>query len=249
MNIKQNLVNSNKYNIKCPYSMAPQYVTYHNTDNAAPAKNEVSYMISNNNQVSFHVAVDDIEAVQGIPFNRNAWHCGDGSGNGNRKSIGVEICYNSLGSNNSKFKKAESNAVEVCAQLLKQFNLGIDRLKPHKYWSGKNCPSTTNHKEFENKVKIELEKLNQPQTKKYKNCILYGNDVDKIGAEIIRWEKEDCIVKNIKDHIAWEGENLFVIGGPAKSELDKMNTKEKYTQIIGSDRYETIRKCLENIGK
>ncbi len=41
----------------------------------------------------FHIAVDDKEAVQGIPLERNAWHCGDGGGNGNRKSIGVEICY------------------------------------------------------------------------------------------------------------------------------------------------------------
>ncbi|MGE7094387.1 hypothetical protein ACQKII_23735 [Lysinibacillus sp. NPDC048646] len=26
-------------------------------------------------------------------MNRNAWHCGDGRGTGNMKSIGVEICY------------------------------------------------------------------------------------------------------------------------------------------------------------
>ncbi|MEC2444681.1 N-acetylmuramoyl-L-alanine amidase, partial [Bacillus cereus] len=47
------------------------------------------YMIRNDNQVSFHIAVDDKEAVQGIPLERNAWHTGDGNGNGNRKSIGV----------------------------------------------------------------------------------------------------------------------------------------------------------------
>lgn len=87
------------------------------------------------------------------------------------------------------------------------------------------------------------------QNKKYKNCILYGNDIDKVGAEIISWSKEDCIVKNVKDHIVWEGSNLFTVGGQAKSELDKMNTKEKYTPIIGSDRYDTIRSCLRFIGK
>ncbi|MEF9991015.1 MAG: S-layer homology domain-containing protein [Romboutsia sp.] len=162
MQIKQNLVDKSKYNIKCPYSMKVEYITFHNTDNDAPAKNEVSYMTSNNNEVSFHIAVDDIEAIQGIPFDRNAWHAGDGNGPGNRKSIGVEICYNKLGANNPKFKKAEANAVEICAKLLKQFNLGIDKLQPHKHWSGKNCPSTTNHADFINRVKIFLDKLNKP---------------------------------------------------------------------------------------
>lgn len=175
MQIKQNLVSSSKYSIKCPYSMTPKYVTVHNTDNpnAAPAKNEVDYMISNDNQVSFHVAVDDVEAIQGIPFNRNAWAAGDGaSGNGNRNSIHVEICKNKLGAGNATFKKAEANAVEVCAQLLKQFGLGIDRLKSHRDWNGKNCPSTTNFANFKDRVKKALEggvDLNNPADNKYKN--------------------------------------------------------------------------------
>lgn len=58
---------------------------HYNIDKGATGKNEISYMISNNNEVSFHVVVGDIEAIQGIPFNRNAWHCGDGNGTGNRK--------------------------------------------------------------------------------------------------------------------------------------------------------------------
>lgn len=61
---KKNLVSSSKYSIKCPYSRTPKYVVVHNTYNDAPAKNEVNYHNSNNNQVSFHIAVDDIEAIQ-----------------------------------------------------------------------------------------------------------------------------------------------------------------------------------------
>ena len=49
-----------------------------------------------------------IKAVQGIPLERNAWHCGDGGGNGNRKSIGVEICYSLSGGD--RYYKAEDNA-------------------------------------------------------------------------------------------------------------------------------------------
>jgi len=95
-------------------------------------------MIGNNNEVSFHVAVDDKEAVQGIPFDRNAWHCGDGNGTGNRQSIGVEICYSKSG--DSRYYKAEDNAAVVIAQLMKQFCIPIENVVPHQKWSGKYCP-------------------------------------------------------------------------------------------------------------
>lgn len=136
---KQNLVASSKYSIKCGYSMTPKFVVVHNTYNDAPAKNEVSYMIGNANQTSFHIAVDDIEAIQGIPFNRNAWACGDGAnGQGNRYGISVEICYSKSGG--AKYTQAEENAVYVCARLLHQHGLGISALKKHQDFSGKYCP-------------------------------------------------------------------------------------------------------------
>ena len=87
MKIIKNLVPENKYNIKCPYEMDAEYITVHNTANDATAKNEIAYMIKNNNEVSYHFAVDDKEAVQGLPLDRNGWHAGDGIGTGNRNSI------------------------------------------------------------------------------------------------------------------------------------------------------------------
>ena len=76
MQIKQNLVPNSKYSIKSPYSMDPVGICVHNTANDASAKNEIAYMVSNNNQTSFHIAVDDIEAWQGLPLDRNGWHAG-----------------------------------------------------------------------------------------------------------------------------------------------------------------------------
>lgn len=136
--IKQSLLPLNKYNLKSPYTMAPQYITVHNTANDASAANEVKYMHSNNNQVSYHVAVDDVEAIQAIPFNRNAWHCGDGQGTGNMKSIGIEICYSKSGG--PRYTAAEENAVQYIAKLLKERGWGIERVKQHYDWSKKNCP-------------------------------------------------------------------------------------------------------------
>ena len=90
---------------------------------------------------------------------------------------------------------------------------------------------------------------NNTTTTKYTNCILYGNDIDKVSAEVLGWAKNDCIVKNVKDHIAWEGSNLFVIGGSAKNELEKMNTGENYASIVGTNRFDTVIQVLKILGK
>lgn len=136
MNIKQNLVAGSKYGVKCPYAMMPQYITIHNTANDASAENEIHYMITNDKAVSFHVAVDDVGAVQGIPFNRNAWHCGNDRGN--TKSIAIEICYSKSGG--TRFDKAVDNALVLTAQLMKQYNIPASNIMYHATWNGKHCP-------------------------------------------------------------------------------------------------------------
>ncbi|WP_144509117.1 N-acetylmuramoyl-L-alanine amidase [Bacillus mycoides] len=138
MEIRKNLVDPSKYGTKCPYTMNPEFITVHNTYNDATAANEVAYMIRNSNEVSFHIAVDDEEAVQGLPLERNAWACGDGTGSGNRKSISVEICYSLSGGN--RYYKAEDNAAIVVAQLMKQYNIPINKVRTHQSWNGKYCP-------------------------------------------------------------------------------------------------------------
>lgn len=161
MNIVKNLVSSSKYNIKCPYSMNPEYIVVHNTANDASAQNEINYMISNNNEVSFHFAVDDKEVVQGLPLDRNGWHSSDGSnGPGNRKGIAVEICYSKSGG--SRFDAAEINAAKLIAHLLKERNWNIDRVRTHQSFATnkKYCPHRTldaGWDRFINLVKKELE--------------------------------------------------------------------------------------------
>ena len=142
MEIKKELVNENKYECKCPYGMVPEGITVHNTANDASARNEASYMKSNNSEVSFHIAVDDVEAIQLIDFNRNAWHAGDGgNGFGNRKTIAIEICYSKSGGD--RFVKAEKNAAIIVAKLLKEFGWEFDRVYTHQKHSGKYCPHRT----------------------------------------------------------------------------------------------------------
>lgn len=137
--ITENLCPKEKWSVKCPYTMSPEGICIHNTANDASAKNEVSYMLGNKSSTSFHYAVDDQEAVHGIPDGRNAWHAGDGSvGRGNRKYISIEICYSKSGG--PRFETAMKNAAELTAMLLKKYGWDTARVKKHQDFSGKYCP-------------------------------------------------------------------------------------------------------------
>ncbi|NMB41906.1 MAG: N-acetylmuramoyl-L-alanine amidase [Firmicutes bacterium] len=171
MKIVQNLVPASKYNIKCPHPMTPEFIVVHNTANDASARNEVAYMIRNNNQVSFHYAVDDKEIVQGIPENRNAWHAGDGgNGLGNRKGLSIEICYSKSGG--KRFEEAEKLAAKFIAYKLKEKGWKIDKVKKHQDFSGKYCPHRTldmGWQRFLKMVQNELDKLKGGATVTEKN--------------------------------------------------------------------------------
>ena len=179
MNVIKNLVSQSKYSVKCPYAMTPEFIVVHNTANDATAQNEVKYMISNNNQVSFHFAVDDKEIVQGLPLDRNAWACGDGAnGKGNRKGIQIEICYSKSGG--ARFENAEKNAAKFIAQLLKERGWGVDKVKKHQDFSNKYCPHRTLDKgwaSFVNMVKDYLNELNKPAQSTQASRIVVGDKV------------------------------------------------------------------------
>jgi N-acetylmuramoyl-L-alanine amidase CwlA len=179
MKIIKDLVPESKYSIKCPYTMKPTRIVVHNTANDASAENEVAYMKRNNNEVSFHYAVDDIQVIQCIPENRNAWHAGDGGkGKGNREGIAIEICYSKSGG--SKFTKAEENAVELIVDILKRYNWGIDKVTKHQDYSGKYCPHRTLDMGWDRFIKKIDAKLNP--TTVYRVRKTWKDAASQIGA-------------------------------------------------------------------
>lgn len=141
MIIREVTMPASKYAIKCPYEMTrPIGITVHNTFNYAPARNEIAYMQRNNSYVSFHFAVDEKEAIQGVPLNRCTWNAGDGvNGKGNRQTISIEICR-STSSNRSLSEAAEENGARLVAMLCRKYGFGIDDIYKHQDWSGKYCP-------------------------------------------------------------------------------------------------------------
>jgi len=119
-----------------------RFITIHNTGNSnkgAGARNHAAYLkgaTAANLPVSWHYTIDEKEAYQHLPDNEDAFHAGDGAGNGNRQSIGLEICMNSDGD----LLKATDNAARLTAMLCQKYKIPVENIRQHQQWSGKNCP-------------------------------------------------------------------------------------------------------------
>ena len=196
LTIKKMPMPASKYLTKCPYTMNPTRLVIHNTANDASAENEVKYMQSNDKQVSFHYAVDDKQAVQGVELWRNAWHAGDGGGTdakGNREGIAIEICYSKSGG--PKFEKAEKNAAELAARLLIDFGWDIDKVTKHQDYSGKYCPHRTLDLGWNRFIKMVEEKRDELLGKKKQTVNLTKLELNGYTIErakdfsIVYWDK------------------------------------------------------------
>lgn len=195
VNIIKRIVPESKWGIKCPYEMTPKGITVHNTANDASARNEIAYMTNNDYETSFHYAVDDKEAVQGLPLDRNGWHASDGNGPGNRTTIAIEICYSKSGG--ERFDKAEENAAELIADLLKKYGWDISVVKRHYDYAPdkKYCPHRTMDKGWDRFLNMIKAKLEDKPTSNEVN-VYYRVKTQKHG-----WLQE---VKNLEDYAGWE---------------------------------------------
>ncbi|WP_369298769.1 N-acetylmuramoyl-L-alanine amidase [uncultured Neglectibacter sp.] len=221
--IRKQLCPADRYYLKCPYSRTPSRIVVHNTANDAPAVNEITYMVNNDNEVSYHYAVDDREAVQGLPLDRNAWASGDGHGKGNMEGIHIEICYSLSGG--ERFEKAEKNAAQLIARLLKQYGWGIDRVTKHQDYDGKYCPHRTldlGWQRFLDMVKQEMEEetVTYEQWKEYQQ----------------RYEKEQAakqVSKWAEPAMAYCKENHIMSGDGAGNFRPQSNvTRQELAQVM-----------------
>ena len=135
--------------------IVPQFITIHNTGNPkSTASNERQWLTNprNINSVSWHIVIDALSAIEAVPLNEMAYHAGTAA---NKSSIGVEICES------GNFEANKKAAILVIAKLLYERHWGIEKLKKHQDWTGKNCPRLLIPKwiEFTSAIDLELQKM------------------------------------------------------------------------------------------
>ena len=134
---------ASQYPLKAPYAMTPEGIVVHNTAGTASAREEAAAMIASTAATSFHVVIDEAEAVECIPFARNAWHAGDGAaGYANRHLIGLEIAR-SMDTASDRFDQAEANAALYIAHVCRQYGWTSAQLHQHNWYSSTACPHRT----------------------------------------------------------------------------------------------------------
>lgn len=130
--IKQQFISTNRKNQRPNLPNSKKSVTIHSTGNpSSTAQNEADYVCFNSTrQAGFHFVVDEKQIIQVCPINEGVYHCGKAEGN--QSSISIELCES------GDRKKVFDNGVKLAAWLM--YSEGINILKTHNDWNGKNCP-------------------------------------------------------------------------------------------------------------
>lgn len=112
-------------------------ITVHETANVrvgADAQSHADLQSDGNvRQASWHIQVDDREAIRSFPDEVRCWHAGKAAAD----SIAIEICVNADGN----YDRALANAAAVVALLRAEHGLGRGDVKQHHDWTGKHCPA------------------------------------------------------------------------------------------------------------
>ncbi len=131
--------------------MTPTYITIHETSLGTDTKDtkggtmygEKHYeeVLNNPNErnVAYHFLVEanynePSRVYQFLPTNVVCYHAG--SPEGNYHSIGIERLVNS----DTNMWRAIYVQARLSAELMKEYNIPLSHVVPHKFWSGKECP-------------------------------------------------------------------------------------------------------------
>lgn len=124
----------------------PTFITIHETSigiEKAPANRTIDYYTNllehpelkeRDPRIAFHFLCGDDQVVQYLPTNVRTAHSGTYEGN---SSIAIERLVNI----NIDFDKAINNQAKLAASLMDMWNIPLEHVVPHKFWSGKECPA------------------------------------------------------------------------------------------------------------
>ena len=115
--------------------MRPTFITIHSTDNTSPSADAFHHALAMNkglrgrhNRTGFltwHFTVDDHSIYQTLPTNETGEHA-DYEGEGNRSSIGIEMCVN-RGNNPDR---TIDRTAQLTASLMRQYDIPLDHVVP-----------------------------------------------------------------------------------------------------------------------
>lgn len=132
-----------KHNYSSRHGNKIKYLVIHDTGNpnkGAGALNHRNYVENNERGASAHYFVDDKVIVQYVGDSLSAGSVGDGRGRygiTNANSLSIEMCINS----DSNYEAMYKNTVELTKNLMRKFNIPIDRVVRHYDASRKSCPN------------------------------------------------------------------------------------------------------------
>lgn len=137
-----------------------KYIVIHYT--ASPndtALGEAEYFANNYIGASAHFFVDENEVVQSVDIKDTAWHC-EGANRfyspcRNSNSIGIELCCkkHDMSTKNASDKdwyfdkKTVENAVKLARELMKRYDIPVERVIRHYDVTHKICPAPFVHDE------------------------------------------------------------------------------------------------------
>mgnify|MGYP003694581813 CR=1 FL=1 len=119
--------------------MRPTFITIHSTDNTSRSADALNHALAMNkglrgrhNRTGFltwHFTVDDHSIYQSLPTNETGEHA-DYEGQGNRSSIGIEMCVN----RGNNLDSTIDRTAQLTARLMRQYDIPLDHVVPHMHW-------------------------------------------------------------------------------------------------------------------
>lgn len=144
LNLSVELIEEDKNN-RSGGKITPDFITIHNTANTNSGadanahsrfvRKKGHYVLRSGKiqNVSWHYTVDDRRVIKHLPISEKAYH----AGKGNSLSIAIEICMHA----EIDQQAANERAMRLVAVLMHDLGIPRSNIKPHKHWTGKNCPT------------------------------------------------------------------------------------------------------------
>ena len=188
-----------------------EWVVIHYVGAVSTAENNAKYFHSTYRGASAHYFVDENSIWQVVEDKDNAWHVGGAktyyNGARNSNSIGIEMCCKYNGEWYIE-EDTLDNTAWLASQLLKKYNLPLERLTTHYLTTHKVCPEPFVRKpelweEFKRKVEKYMadvpevslvEKINKiKEVMNIDDSTIQYNKFYKYGVEYIDKQYKVCV--------------------------------------------------------